>query len=95
VGRVTFRVILGLAIAMIDVLLMLPLSFPDERAALLGAFSSRFPLGFFTAVVKRPATRLGASSPAGNSSICPSTAAGRARRDPADSRSRDKRRARS
>jgi hypothetical protein len=54
VGRVTFGVILGLAIGIIDVLLMLPLSFPDKRAALLGAFSSRFVLGFFTAVVKLP-----------------------------------------
>jgi hypothetical protein len=54
VGRLTLGVILGLAIGSIDVLLMLPLSFPDKRAALLGAFSSRFALGFFAAVVKLP-----------------------------------------
>jgi hypothetical protein len=54
VGRFTFGVILGLAIGIIDVLLMLPLAFPDKRAALLGAFSSRFALGFFAAVVKLP-----------------------------------------
>ena len=47
-------VILGLAIGIIDVLLMLPLAFPDKRAALLGAFSSRFALGFFATVVKLP-----------------------------------------
>ena len=52
--RLTFGVILGLVIGTIDVLLMLPLSFPDKRAALLGAFSSRFALGFFAAVVKLP-----------------------------------------
>ena len=52
--RLRFGVILGLAIGIIDVLLMLPLSFPDKRSALLGAFSSRFALGFFAAVVKLP-----------------------------------------
>ena len=40
VGRVTFGVILGLVIGVIDVLLMLPLAFPEKRP-LLGAFSSR------------------------------------------------------
>ena len=53
-GRFTFGVILGLAIGIVDVLLMLPLAFPDKRAALLGAFSSRFALGFFATVVKLP-----------------------------------------
>jgi hypothetical protein len=51
VGRLTFGAILGLVVGIVDVLLMLPLSFPDKRAALLGAFSSRFALGFFAAVV--------------------------------------------
>jgi hypothetical protein len=41
VGRFTFGLIPGLVIGIIDVLLMLPLAFPDTRAALLGAFSSR------------------------------------------------------
>ena len=52
--RVTLGVILGLAIGVVDVLLMLPLSFPDKRAALLGAFSARFALGFFAATVRLP-----------------------------------------
>ena len=39
-GRFTFGVILGLAIGIIDVLLMLPLAFPDKRAALLGAVTA-------------------------------------------------------
>jgi hypothetical protein len=34
-----------------SVLLMLPLSFPDKRTALLAAFTSRFSLGFFAAVI--------------------------------------------
>ena len=47
--RVTLGLILGLSIGIVDVLLMLPLSFPDKRSALLAAFSSRFSLGFFAA----------------------------------------------
>ena len=49
--RVTLGVILGLSIGIVDVLLMLPLSFPDKRTALLAAFSSRFSLGFFAATI--------------------------------------------
>jgi hypothetical protein len=52
--RVTLGVLLGVVIGALDVLLMLPLSFPDKRAALVGAFCSRFALGFFTAVVSLP-----------------------------------------
>jgi hypothetical protein len=48
-GRIGFGSLLGLGIGIIDVLLMLPLSFPDKRAALLGAFCARFALGFFAA----------------------------------------------
>ena len=52
--RVPLGIGLGIAIGTIDVLLMLPLSFPDKRAALLGAFSARFALGFFAAVTQIP-----------------------------------------
>jgi len=41
-----------------DVLLMLPLSFPDKRAALLGAFCARFALGFFAATVRLPTSAI-------------------------------------
>jgi hypothetical protein len=44
-------VILGLSIGIADVLLMLPLPFPDKRTALLAAFFSRFSLGFFAATI--------------------------------------------
>ena len=47
----TLGVILGLSIGIADVLLMLPLSFPDKRTALLAAFCSRFSLGFFAATI--------------------------------------------
>src|SRR3954471_3258121 len=52
--RVNLGLLLGVVIGAIDVLLMLPLSFPDKRAALLGAFCSRFALGFFAATVRLP-----------------------------------------
>jgi hypothetical protein len=53
-NRVTLGVLLGLGVGVVDVLLMLPLSFPDKRAALLGAFCARFALGFFSATVRLP-----------------------------------------
>lgn len=52
--RVTLGVLLGVGIGIVDVLMMLPLTFPDKRAALLGAFCSRFALGFFVATVRLP-----------------------------------------
>ena len=56
--RTSVGVILGAGIGVIDVLLMLPLSFPDKRAALLGAFWARFALGFFAATVRLPLSPL-------------------------------------
>ena len=53
-SRVPLGVLLGLVIGAVDVALMLPLSFPDKRAALLGAFCARFALGFFAATVRLP-----------------------------------------
>lgn len=53
-SRITLGVLLGLGIGVADVLIMLPLSFPDKRAALLGAFCARFALGFFAATVRLP-----------------------------------------
>lgn len=53
-SRVPLGVLLGLVIGAVDVVLMLPMSFPDKRAALLGAFCARFALGFFAATVRLP-----------------------------------------
>jgi tetrahydromethanopterin S-methyltransferase subunit C len=50
--RVARGAVLGLGIGVVDVLMMLPLSFPDKRAALLGAFCARFALGFFAATIR-------------------------------------------
>ena len=52
--RMRLGLLLGLVFGVVDVLLMLPMSFPDKRAALLGAFCSRFALGFFAATVRLP-----------------------------------------
>jgi hypothetical protein len=49
-------IVCGLLVGALDVLLMLPMSFPDKRAALLGAFSSRFLIGFFTGTSRLPLT---------------------------------------
>jgi hypothetical protein len=54
VSRVPLGVLLGVVIGALDVLMMLPLSFPDRRAALAGAFCARFALGFFAATVRLP-----------------------------------------
>ena len=53
-GRIKLGVALGVIVGLTDILLMLPLSFPDKRAALMGAFCARFALGFFSATVRLP-----------------------------------------
>ncbi len=50
--------IVGLVIGTIDVLLMIPMAFPDKRAAMLGAFASRFAIGFFAGVTTLPLSPL-------------------------------------
>ena len=49
-SRVPFGIVAGLAFAVIDVLLMIPLELPDRKAAMLGAFVSRFAIGFLIPV---------------------------------------------
>ena len=53
-SRVMLGVLMGLVIGAIDVAIMLPLKMPDKRTALLGAFCSRFALGFFAATAQLP-----------------------------------------
>jgi hypothetical protein len=53
-SRVLLGVLLGLVIGALDVVMMLPLSFPDRRVAFAGAFCARFALGFFAATVRLP-----------------------------------------
>ena len=49
-----FAVVAGVAFGVVDVLLMIPLSFPDKQTAMLGAFLSRFAIGFLIPLTKLP-----------------------------------------
>jgi uncharacterized membrane protein YjjP (DUF1212 family) len=53
-SRLAVGVLCGLIFAAIDVALMLPMSFPDKRTALLAAFASRFGIGFVIPLVQLP-----------------------------------------
>jgi hypothetical protein len=51
---VIFGVVAGLVFGILDVALMIPMDFPDKKSALLGAFLSRFAIGFLIPLVKMP-----------------------------------------
>lgn len=51
-NRILLGLICGLAFGVVDVLLMLPMEFPDKKTALLGAFLDRFAIGFVISCVK-------------------------------------------
>lgn len=51
---VTLGLLGGAAFGIVDVLLMMPMQFPDKRTALLGAFLSRFAIGFLIPLTKLP-----------------------------------------
>jgi hypothetical protein len=53
-NHVTLGLLLGLAAGVVVVALMIPMPFPDKRAALTAAFVSRFSIGFLTANVALP-----------------------------------------
>src|SRR4051812_8068750 len=53
-GVITSGIVSGVAFGALSVALMLPLSFPDKRTALLAAFCSRFATGFVIACVALP-----------------------------------------
>jgi hypothetical protein len=44
----------GVIFGAVDVALMLPMSFPDKKTALLGAFCSRFAIGFVIPLIQLP-----------------------------------------
>lgn len=50
-SRLTFGLIAGTAYGLLAVATMIPLSFPDKRAALLGAFLNRFAIGLLIPLV--------------------------------------------
>ncbi len=53
-NRITLGILCGLAFGLLDAALMLPLSFPDKRAAITGAFLDRFAIGFLICVIDLP-----------------------------------------
>jgi hypothetical protein len=53
-SNVTLGILCGLAFGGLAVASMLPLSFPDKRAALTAAFLDRFAIGFVICVVSLP-----------------------------------------
>ncbi len=53
-SRLLLGVVSGLAFGVLDVALMIPVSFPDKRAAMLGAFIARFAIGFVICNIRLP-----------------------------------------
>ena len=51
---VLFGVVAGLLFGALDVALMIPMDFPDKATAMLGAFASRFAIGFLIPLVRMP-----------------------------------------
>jgi hypothetical protein len=52
--RLTLGIICGLVYGALSAASMIPLQFPDKRAALLGAFINRFSIGFVIGAVTLP-----------------------------------------
>ena len=53
-SRILLGVLCGLIFGAVDVALMVPISFPDKRAAMLSAFIACFALGFVICNVRLP-----------------------------------------
>lgn len=53
-SRLVVGLLCGLIFGAVDVALMLPMSFPDKRTALLAAFSSRFAIGLVIPLLQLP-----------------------------------------
>ena len=53
-SRLGLGLLCGLIFGTVDLALMLPMSFPDKRTALLAAFASRFGIGFVIPLIQLP-----------------------------------------
>jgi hypothetical protein len=53
-SAVVLALLCGLGFGVVAVLLMLPMSFPNKRTALVAAFASRFAIGFLIPLVVLP-----------------------------------------
>lgn len=51
---IAFGIVAGLLFGAIDVALMIPMTFPDKRTAMIAAFASRFAIGFLIGVTRMP-----------------------------------------
>src|SRR5205823_9732665 len=51
ISHIAFGIVAGLVFGALAVAIMLPLQFPDKRAALIAAFLDRFAIGFVIGVV--------------------------------------------
>jgi hypothetical protein len=49
---IIFGLVAGLLFRAIDVALMIPMTFPDKKTAMLAAFASRFAIGFLIGVTR-------------------------------------------
>jgi hypothetical protein len=54
VNPIALGLLCGVVFGLVDVLLMLPMQFPDKKVALTGAFLSRFAIGFLIPLSKLP-----------------------------------------
>ena len=53
-SRIMLGAICGVGIGLVDVLLMIPGTYPDKRAAMTGAFINRFAIGFVLGITRVP-----------------------------------------
>ena len=53
-SRISLGILCGLAFGAIDVGIMLPMSFPDKKAAIAAAFIARFGIGFAIGAARLP-----------------------------------------
>jgi hypothetical protein len=53
-SRLILGVVCGLVFGVIDICIMLPMSFPDKRAAITAAFIARFGIGFAIGAARLP-----------------------------------------
>ena len=52
--RITLGIVCGLVFGVIDIAIMLPMSFPDKRNAITAAFIARFGIGFVIGASRLP-----------------------------------------
>lgn len=53
-SKITLGIICGLVFGAVDIGIMLPMSFPDKRAAITAAFIARFAIGFVIGAARLP-----------------------------------------